>query len=89
MGTPCIQSSVITKISTNCNLLFILANRCLFQGCSKPRFYDVTTGELKDYCGRSHAIEHKERLAAIWIQRPHRTLSCKFDFLHDNVVMMQ
>ena len=34
---------------------------CSLPGCSAPRFRDPESGELKDFCGRSHAIKAREQ----------------------------
>jgi hypothetical protein len=38
----------------------IESSQCSFLGCSRPRFRDPVTGELKDFCGRTHAARAKE-----------------------------
>jgi len=33
---------------------------CLFPNCRLPVYRDATTGHEHDYCGRSHAVEHRQ-----------------------------
>ncbi|XP_019853229.1 PREDICTED: uncharacterized protein LOC109582755 [Amphimedon queenslandica] len=50
-------------------------NTCLFPDCNKTRFWDEESYELKDYCGKRHAIQHKQIFEAIWVPNSVHSLS--------------
>ena len=43
------------------------SSRCLKPGCDKIRFVDHTKKKCEDYCGRTHATEHKQELQTQWL----------------------
>lgn len=66
MNISFLKVMIVSTLADQLPILIFLENSiippCKFPGCYKKRFVDPITGNVRDFCNKSHALQYKSML---------------------------